>query len=167
MQVKTALGRVVTAYTIQLDFSLPSRFELKYINSEGKEETPVLIHASVIGTLERFMSILLEQNKGIFPLELAPKQVVIIPVNAAHNKYCQTINDKLIDNDFRSFIDFTDERLGKKIRNAQIKKIPYQIVIGDNEVQKQIVSFRKYGQETVVEKTLDEFIKMLNEESKK
>lgn len=165
LQVETALGRIITAYTIQLDFLLPERFDLQYKDEKGQIQRPVLIHASVIGTLERFLSILLEQNKGVFPLWLAPIQVAIIPVNPLeHGIYCEKITHELEQNLIRVEFDNSDERLSKRIRDAQIQKIPYQVIIGNYEIKNDSISYRKYGEQNSTEIPFKEFIKLLREQ---
>lgn len=160
-QMKTALGHIITMSTIQLDFLLPDRFKLEYIDQNGKTQRPILIHGGIIGTLERFMSILLESNKGVFPLWLAPIQVQLIPVVEKHVDFCNKLAQKLLDAGIRVNVDNSDERLGKKIRNAQIKKIPYQIVIGDEEIKSGQVAYRQYGKQDVTSAKFDDFIKLL------
>ena len=160
-QMKTALGHIITMSTIQLDFLLPERFNLQYIDKDHKVQRPILIHGGIIGTLERFMSILLESNKGVFPLWLAPVQVQLIPVIEKHIPHCQKLAQELLDNGIRVEVDNSDERLGKKIRNAQIKKIPYQIVVGDEEIKSGSVSYREYGKQDVTTTSMSNFIKTL------
>lgn len=163
IQMKTALGHIITMSTIQLDFLLPERFKLEFINAKGEKERPILIHGGIIGTLERFMSILLESTKGVFPLWLAPIQVQLIPVVDKHEPFCRKIQAQLLDAGIRAEVDNTDERLAKKIRNAQIKKIPYQLVIGDEEIKSGGISYREYGKQDVTKvKSVAEFIKLLN-----
>ncbi|MDR2567869.1 MAG: threonine--tRNA ligase [Mycoplasmataceae bacterium] len=165
MQIKTALGNVVTAYTIQLDFLLPERFQLEFINKDGKKERPVLIHASVIGTLERFMSIMLEQNKGNFPVWIAPVQVALIPVsNEKHIGKCKELQQFFLNNDIRVKLYNNDERVGKNIAVSQSAKDKYQIVIGDEELKGKNIKYRAYGSEKEVVSNLDEFLKLLKEQ---
>lgn len=167
IQVKTALGRIITAYTIQLDFLLPQRFELEYKDANGQIVRPVLVHASVIGTIERFVSILLEQNKGVFPLWLSPVQISIITVDSnSHHEYANNLYSKLLSENIRVEYNQSDDRLSKKIRDAQIQKIPYQLVIGDNEIKENKVSYRKYGSQESVVVDLNEFINLINNEIK-
>jgi len=163
IQMKTALGHIITMSTIQLDFLLPDRFKLEYIDKDGSKKRPILVHGGIIGTLERFMSILLESTKGVFPLWLAPIQVQLIPVADAHIAYCNELAQKLLDAGIRVNVDNSDERLGKKIRNAQIKKIPYQIVIGDEEIKSGSISYREYGKQEVTKIDVAKFIKLLNQ----
>ncbi|MCR8613372.1 MAG: threonine--tRNA ligase [Mycoplasma sp.] len=160
MQVKTVLGHEITMSTLQLDFLLPKRFDAKYLDKDENEQTPILIHRGLIGTYERFISILLEQTKGNLPFWIAPKQIVVIPVSLDnHTDYALEVFNKLKENNFRVKLDNRNERLGKKIRNAQTSKTKYQIVIGDNEVENKVVTIRKYGSEETETITLDEFIK--------
>ncbi|VEU58276.1 threonine--tRNA ligase [Mycoplasmopsis gallinacea] len=162
IQIYTALGHEVTVSTLQLDFLLPKRFDISYTNSEGKEERPVMIHRGLIGTYERFVAILIEQTKGVLPFWLAPKQITVIPVNEEkHLEYAKEINDMLFDLDFRSKLDARNERLSKKMREAQMSKSKFQVILGDNEVENGTISYRKYGEEKTTTVSKDEFIKML------
>ncbi|RJS95541.1 threonine--tRNA ligase [Ureaplasma urealyticum] len=162
-QVKTVLNRIITVSTIQLDFLLPNRFNLTYINESNEQSVPVMIHIGIIGTYERLLAILLEQTKGILPLWLSPIQVVIIPVNEnLHTDYVKELNIKLRKHLIRSNVDLRNERLSKKIREAQIQKIPYQIVIGDEEIKNnKMVTYRCYGSEKTTTVSITDFINML------
>jgi len=165
IQVRTAMGHVITMSTVQLDFLLPERFDLQYIGSDGEKHRPVVIHRGLISTWERLMSILLEQYKGAFPTWLAPVQIKLIPVNLEmHQAYAKKLHDLFIDYDFRSELDLRDEKLGYKIRDAQTSKIPYQLVVGDNEVDSNQVTYRKYGETDQVTVTVEEFIDMISKE---
>ena len=159
VQVKTAMGKEETLSTAQIDFLLPERFELNYIGSDGENHRPVVIHRGVVSTMERFVAFLTEETKGAFPTWLAPKQVEIIPVNVdLHYDYAKNLQDELKSQGVRVEIDDRNEKMGYKIREAQMQKIPYQIVVGDKEVENNEVNVRKYGsqdQETVEK---DEFI---------
>lgn len=165
-QVKTALGRIITVSTIQLDFLLPERFEIYYKTEANTLERPVMIHLGLIGTYERYLAILLEQTKGVLPLWLAPVQISIIPVNLdIHTEFSQKLRDKFKKENFRVDLDLRNERISKKIRESQMAKIPYQIVIGDKEMNDHnLVSYRKYGSENVYTISFDEFIQMLKQE---
>lgn len=166
-QVRTALDHVITMSTVQLDFLLPERFDLTYIGKDGDKHRPVVIHRGLISTWERLMSILLEQYKGAFPTWLAPTQMKVIPVNLdAHGTFAQKLHEHFIDVDLRSEIDTREEKLGYKIREAQTQKIPYQIVIGDNEVNSDSVTYRRYGETEQTTITIDAFIEMVNAEIK-
>lgn len=164
IQIHTALGHEVTVATIQLDFLQPMKFNLKYTDKNGDDATPVMIHRGLIGTYERFVAILLEQTKGVLPFWLAPKQITVIPVNLDENiEYVKEITNQLWSHNFRVKLDDRDERLNKKIREAQISKSKFQVILGKNESDKGLVSYRKYGEETTHTTTLKEFIFMLNE----
>ncbi|EOD8068434.1 threonine--tRNA ligase [Staphylococcus aureus] len=159
VQVKTAMGKEETLSTAQLDFLLPERFDLTYIGQDGEHHRPVVIHRGVVSTMERFVAFLTEETKGAFPTWLAPKQVQIIPVNVdLHYDYARQLQDELKSQGVRVSIDDRNEKMGYKIREAQMQKIPHQIVVGDKEVENNQVNVRQYGsqdQETVEK---DEFI---------
>lgn len=159
VQVKTAMGKEETLSTAQLDFLLPERFDLTYIGQEGEQHRPVVIHRGVVSTMERFVAFLTEETKGAFPTWLAPMQVEIIPVNIdLHYDYARLLQDELKSQGVRVEIDDRNEKMGYKIREAQMKKIPYQIVVGDQEVENQEVNVRKYGSEKQESVEKDEFI---------
>ncbi|MBX5315799.1 threonine--tRNA ligase [Staphylococcus caprae] len=159
VQVKTAMGKEETLSTAQLDFLLPERFELTYIGSDGEQHRPVVIHRGVVSTMERFVAFLTEETKGAFPTWLAPKQVEIIPVNVdIHYDYARQLQDELKSQGVRVEIDDRNEKMGYKIREAQMQKIPYQIVVGDKEVENNEVNVRKYGSEDQESLEKDEFI---------
>ena len=165
IQVRTAMGHVITMSTVQLDFLLPERFDLTYIGQDGEKHRPVVIHRGLISTWERLMSILLEQYKGAFPTWLAPTQIRVIPVSLDnHDVYAKRINDLFIDYNLRSELDMREEKLGYKIRAAQTEKIPYQIVVGDDEVENETVTYRKYGEKEQVTVPIKSFIDMIQEE---
>lgn len=159
VQVKTAMGKEETLSTAQLDFLLPERFELTYIGQDGEQHRPVVIHRGVVSTMERFVAFLTEETKGAFPTWLAPKQVEIIPVNLdLHYDYAKSIQDELKSQGVRVEIDDRNEKMGYKIREAQMQKIPYQIVVGDKEVENSEVNVRKYGSQDQETLEKDEFI---------
>ena len=159
VQVKTAMGKEETLSTAQLDFLLPERFDLTYIGQDGEQHRPVVIHRGVVSTMERFVAFLTEETKGAFPTWLAPMQVEIIPVNLdLHYDYARLLQDELKSQGVRVEIDDRNEKMGYKIREAQMKKIPYQIVVGDQEVEHQEVNVRKYGSEKQESVEKDEFI---------
>ncbi|MDI1538443.1 threonine--tRNA ligase, partial [Staphylococcus aureus] len=146
VQVKTAMGKEETLSTAQLDFLLPERFDLTYIGQDGEHHRPVVIHRGVVSTMERFVAFLTEETKGAFPTWLAPKQVQIIPVNVdLHYDYARQLQDELKSQGVRVSIDDRNEKMGYKIREAQMQKIPYQIVVGDKEVENNQVNVRQYG----------------------
>lgn len=163
IQVKTVLGHDITLSTIQLDFLLPKRFEAFYIDKDGSKAAPVLIHRGLIGTYERFIATLLEQTKGVLPFWLAPRQATIIPVNEnTHGDYAYEIKKQLEAANIRVIVDDSNERVGKKIRDAQISKTKFQIVVGDEEVANKNINVRAYGSEETKVMNIEEFIKMVS-----
>ena len=164
VQVRSAIGHDVTLSTIQLDYQLPERFELEYIDEKGQKARPVVIHRAILGSMDRFIAFLLEETKGIFPVWLAPVQVKLIPVNLEyHKEFTDNLFARFKKAKIRAEVDYRDEKLGYKIREAQMKKIPYQLVIGDNEVKNGTITYRKYGQTEQVTVSIDEFINMIKE----
>ena len=165
VQTKTALGGEETLSTIQLDFLLPERFDLKYIGADGEEHRPVMVHRGIVSTMERFTAYLTEMYKGAFPTWLAPHQVDIIPVkNDLHMDYVNDLSSKLRTHGIRVTVDDRNEKMGYKIRQAQVNKIPYTLVIGDEEVSNGTVTVRKYGEEKTNTMTKDEFKNLLFED---
>lgn len=160
-QVKTNLGKMITISTIQLDFLLPERFNMEYIDENNNKQRPVLVHFGVIGTYERFIATLLSQTKGVLPLWLTPVQVTIIPVNNKfHLEYAQELLKTLKANKIRAKLDDSDERMSKKIRNAQTSKVPYQLIIGDEEVKNKNVTYRQYSKEESTTVSTNDFLKL-------
>ncbi len=158
-QVRTALNHVITMSTIQLDFLLPERFDLTYIGRDGEKHRPVVIHRGLISTWERLLSILIEQYKGAFPLWLAPQQVSIIPVSLdAHEAYAKEVLALLLEHNIRAKIDWREEKLGYKMREAQTQKIPFTLVLGDAEVAARSVNARQFGSPEQVSLSLEAFI---------
>lgn len=165
VQVKSALGHDVTLSTIQLDYQLPERFELTYVDENGDKVRPVVIHRAILGSLDRFVAFLLEETKGNLPLWLAPTQVQVIPVKLEyHDEYAKEVVAKLRKAHFRVNNDNRDEKLGYRIREAQLKKIPYQLVLGDNERDNGTVTYRKHGEKKQTTVTFKEFVELLNTE---
>ncbi|MFR3686347.1 MAG: threonine--tRNA ligase, partial [Enterococcus sp.] len=159
VQVQTALGTEETLSTIQFDFLLPERFDLSYIGEDGKEHRPVVVHRSVVSTMERFTAYLIEQYKGAFPTWLAPEQVAILPVSPEHHgDYAYEVKDRLVREGVRVEVDDRNEKLGYKIRQAQTQKIPYLLVIGDKEVNDATVNVRRYGSEEQEVQDLNMFV---------
>ena len=162
-----ALGREIQIPTVQLDFSTPKRFNLSYINENGEKVPPVMVHRAVLGSYERFLVLLLEQTKGVLPLWLSPVQVNIIPVNMNyHNDYCKKLKEKLLEEDIRVEYDDSEESMNKKIRQSNIMKNPYTIIIGDKERDNNLISYRKYGNEETISINIEEFINKIKEEIK-
>lgn len=165
VQVKSALGHDVTLSTIQLDYQLPERFELTYVDENGDKVRPVVIHRAILGSLDRFVAFLLEETKGNLPLWLAPTQVQVIPVKLEyHDEYAKEVVAKLRKAHLRVNNDNRDEKLGYRIREAQLKKIPYQLVLGDNERDNGTVTYRKHGEKKQTTVTFEEFVELLNTE---
>ena len=167
VEVKPAVGPEVTLSTCQLDFLLPRRFELSYIDSEGNKQVPVVLHRAIFGTFDRFTAFVLEETKGALPLWLSPVQVEVIPVNNEyHLEYSNKVFNLLKDNNFRVELDSRDEKMGYKIREAQTRKIPYTLVLGNNERDNNTVTYRKYGEEKTTTVTSEEFINMISNQRK-
>ncbi|MCS1352416.1 threonine--tRNA ligase [Mechercharimyces sp. CAU 1602] len=166
VQVRTALGKDETLSTVQLDFQLPIRFDLNYIGEDSKGHRPVVIHRGVLSTMERFVSFLIEQYKGAFPVWLAPIQVRILTVNKIFDEYAEEISENLSEAGIRVEMDSSDEKLGYKIRKSQTEKIPYTIVLGEKERESRTLSVRKYGEDEISEMLLETFLMNLLEEDK-
>ena len=167
VQVKPAIGNEYTLSTCQLDFCLPMKFNLTYIDKDGSKKTPVVLHRAVFGSLDRFMAYYLEETKGNLPLWLAPVQINIIPVNNQyHLEYANKIFNSLNDKEFRVELDKRDEKLGYKMRESQTRKIPYTLILGQKEVDDNLVSYRKFQSQETTTVTLEEFIDLIKNEIK-
>ncbi|MFC3040076.1 threonine--tRNA ligase [Virgibacillus xinjiangensis] len=165
VQVKTALGKDETLSTVQLDFHLPERFDLTYIGEDGKEHRPVVIHRGVVSTMERFVAFLIEEYKGAFPTWLSPVQVKVIPVAPkAHLDYAKEVEDKLRREGVRVEVDERDEKIGYKIREAQTQKVPFALVLGDNEIETNSVNVRRYGEKNSETLSFDNFVELIQAE---
>ncbi|QIL41785.1 threonine--tRNA ligase [Pedobacter sp. HDW13] len=162
--VKDALGRKWQLGTIQVDYNLPERFELEYTGSDNQKHRPVMIHRAPFGSLERFIAVLIEHCAGNFPLWLSPEQFIILPISEKYEDYAKKVLDELNNSDIRGLIDFRDEKIGRKIRDAEVKKIPYMLIIGDKEMAEGKVSVRKHGEGDLGEMTLEEFNNLLRKE---
>ncbi|RBP93906.1 threonyl-tRNA synthetase [Cytobacillus firmus] len=168
VQVKTALGKDETLSTVQLDFLLPERFDLTYVAEDGKPHRPVVIHRGVVSTMERFVAFLIEEYKGAFPTWLAPIQVQVIPVSPdIHFDYAKQVQEQLQAEGFRVELDDRNEKIGYKIREAQMQKTPYMLVVGDNEVAEKAVNVRKYGEQKSETVSFEDFISALKAEVKR
>lgn len=166
-KLKDSMNRIWQCGTVQLDMQLPGRFDCKYIAEDGTKKTPVMIHRACFGSLERFIGIITENYAGAFPTWLAPVQVKLIPVSLeVHMDFVKKVGEVFEANGIRYEIDNREEKLGYKIREAQTKKIPYQLVCGDNEINSNQLTYRKYGSEEKVTVSIDEFVKMIKEEIK-
>jgi threonyl-tRNA synthetase len=165
VQVKSAIGHDVTLSTIQLDYQLPERFDLTYVDESGNKVRPVVIHRAILGSLDRFVAFLLEETKGVLPLWLAPTQVKIIPVNVKyHLEYAKELFEKLNNDGIRVKLDDRDEKLGYKLREAVIEKNPFMLIIGQKEVDDKTISYRRYGSEETTTISYDEFISLIKKE---
>lgn len=165
---KDALGRDIQIPTVQLDFAMPKRFDLSYIDENGEKQHPVMVHRAVLGSYERFMVLLLEQFKGVLPIWLSPVQVNIVPVNMKyHDEYCKKLFEILNDEDIRVSYDDSKESMGKKVRQSNVMKNPYTIIVGDNERDNNLISFRKYNSEETVSMSIKEFVEFIKGEINK
>ena len=165
VQVKPAVGPEYTLSTCQLDFCLPMRFDLGYIDSDGSKKTPVVLHRAIFGSIDRFIAYYLEETKGYLPVWLAPVQVQVVPVNIQyHEAYSKEVYEALKEAGFRVELDARNEKLGYKLRESVIRKIPYMLILGQKEVDSKTVSYRRAGSEETVTVSLDEFIKLINED---
>ncbi|MDD5802046.1 MAG: threonine--tRNA ligase [Solobacterium sp.] len=168
VEVKPAVGPEVTLSTCQLDFLLPRRFELNYIDSNGEKQVPVVIHRAIFGTFDRFTAFIIEETKGAFPLWLAPSQIVIVPVNSEiHADYGYKVKEALASEGFRVEVDARNEKLGYRIREAQLKKIPVEIVVGDDEIAEGSVNIRRFGVQGNTSMKLEDAIALFKDEVKK
>ena len=167
VNVKPAVGNEYTLSTCQLDFCLPAKFDLKYVDADGVKKTPIVLHRAILGSLDRFMAYILEETKGALPLWLSPVQVNIIPVNHEyHLEYAKKIEEKLKEIGIRVNLDDRDEKLGYKIREALVKKYPYNLILGQKEVDSNKISYRHHGKEETITLELDEFINKIDNEIK-
>ncbi|KAB2334183.1 threonine--tRNA ligase [Bacillus mesophilum] len=168
VQVKTALGKDETLSTVQLDFLLPERFDLTYVGEDGKPHRPVVIHRGVVSTMERFVAFLIEEYKGAFPTWLAPVQVQVIPVSPeVHFDYAKEVQEQLQAQGLRVQLDDRNEKIGYKIREAQMQKTPYMLVVGDNEVAEKAVNVRKYGEQKSETIAFADFLENIKKEVKR
>jgi len=165
--VKDALNRSWQLGTIQVDYSLPKRFELEYIGSDNKKHQPVMIHRAPFGSLERFVAILLEHTAGKLPLWLSPQQYIVLPISEKYADYADSVNELLSLNEFTGKVDHRDEKIGRKIRDAEINKIPYMLIVGEKEADSETVSLRQQGEGDIGSFNRDKLIQFFNEEIEK
>jgi threonyl-tRNA synthetase len=156
--VKDALGRNWQLGTIQVDYQLPQRFSLEYVGSDNQKHTPVMIHRAPFGSLERFVAVLIEHCAGNFPLWLAPDQIAVLPISERFNEYAKMVFEKLKGQDIRGLLDDRDEKIGRKIRDAETKKIPYMLIVGEREAKEDMVALRKHGHGDQGSVPLQEFV---------
>ena len=167
VQIKTAIGHDITLSTCQLDFMLPERFDLTYVDEHGAKVRPVVIHRAILGTFDRFMAYLIEEYKGAFPVWLAPTQVNIIPVNLEyHQEYAKEIYELLHNHDLRVKLDDRNEKLGYRMRESVMNKIPFALVLGDKERDQGLISYRRYGSNETITVSKEEFLSLIEEEIK-
>lgn len=164
VQIKTAIGHDITISTCQLDFLLPQRFELEYIGEDGKAHRPIVIHRAILGTFDRFISFLIEETKGAFPVWLSPVQVKVMPISDSHREYAKQVADKLFEQDIRVELDDRNEKIGYKIREAQLQKVPYMLIVGDKEVEANAVGVRSRKDGDIGQMSQDEFIAKIQKE---
>ena len=162
--VKDAIGRKWQLGTIQVDYNLPERFELEYTGADNQKHRPVMIHRAPFGSMERFVAVLIEHTGGKFPLWLAPDQAVVMPISEKFNDYAQKLSDLLNNSDIRTVLDDRNEKIGRKIRDNELKKIPYLLIVGENEMNSNTVSVRRQGQGDMGSMPVEDFIKKINEE---
>ncbi|MBQ1318196.1 MAG: threonine--tRNA ligase [Solobacterium sp.] len=165
VQIRSAVGHDVTMSTVQVDYQLPRRFELTYIDENGEKQTPIVVHRAILGSLDRFFALLLEETKGILPLWLAPTQIVVIPVSPdAHREYADKVIAELKKHKIRVRMDDRNEKLGYRVREAQTQKIPVEVVVGDGEANENSVTVRRYGSKEETKMSLDDFVKAMLDE---
>jgi threonyl-tRNA synthetase len=165
--VKDALGRQWQLGTIQVDYNLPERFELSYKGSDNESHRPVMIHRAPFGSMERFIAILLEHTGGNFPLWLMPEQAIILSISEKYEKYAQKVLHLLENNEIRALIDNRNETMGKKIRDAEMQKLPFMIIVGENEEKEGQISVRKHGGEDLGMISVDAFSQIITDEIKR
>src|SRR5688572_11545486 len=156
--VKDALGRKWQLGTIQVDYNLPERFELEYTGSDNQKHRPVMIHRAPFGSMERFVAVLIEHCAGNFPLWLSPEQFIILPISEKYQDYAQQVYDRLMQEELRGYIDNRDEKIGRKIRDAEVRKVSYMLIVGEKEQENEIVSVRKHGAGDIGNMTIDLFV---------
>ena len=167
IQIRTALSHDVTIPTCQLDFALPERFDLSFIGEDGNPHRPVVIHRAILGSSDRFISFLIEETKGHFPLWLAPTQVKILPIGENQLEYAKMVQTKLINENLRVELDDREEKIGYKIREAQLEKVPYMLILGQKEVEGNSVGVRSSKEGDLGAMTLEDFVQKLNSEMNK
>ncbi|MBN1325502.1 threonine--tRNA ligase [Candidatus Falkowbacteria bacterium] len=163
-KIKDCLGREWQCSTLQFDFNLPERFDMKFVNDQGKEERPYMLHRALFGSFERFIGVLIEHYAGALPLWLSPIQARIINVGSAHEKYCQEVHERLLKDGIRSELDILNETVGNKIRKAEKEKIPFILVVGDKEIAAKAVAVRKRGEGDKGPQDLEKFVDMIKKE---
>ena len=166
IKIKDVLGRAWQCSTIQVDFNLPERFNVTFRGEDGKEHQPIMIHRALMGSLERFFGVLIEHYAGAFPLWLAPVQAIVLTITEKNNEYAKEVFHALRKEDIRTELDIRNEKLGLKVREAQLKKIPYMLVVGDKEQEKGVVAPRARSGSTLEPMPIEDFIKLIHKENK-
>ena len=164
--MKDCLGREWQMGTVQLDFQLPQRFNLSYIDSNGEKKTPIMVHRAIFGSFERFIGILTEHFAGAFPVWLAPVQAKILTISEAHINYAKELQEKLLEQGIRVELDERNEKIGYKIREAQLQKVPYMLIIGDKEVEAKAVGVRSRKDGDIGQMSQEQFIEKIQKEIK-
>ncbi len=162
--VKDALGRKWQLGTIQVDYNLPERFELEYVGADNEKHRPVMIHRAPFGSMERFVAVLLEHCAGKFPLWLTPDQAIVLPISEKYHNYAEKVLNLLNNSEIRALVDERSEKTGRKIRDAELKKIPYMLIVGEKEEAEGTISVRKQGEGDIGTFKVEEFVKMINDE---
>jgi threonyl-tRNA synthetase len=162
--VRDAIGRKWQLGTIQVDYQLPDRFKLEYIGADNQKHRPVMIHRAPFGSMERFIAVLTEHCAGNFPLWLAPEQIAVLPISERFNKYAKEVLNTLAEKDIRGFVDERDEKIQRKIRDAEVKKVPYMLIVGEKEQENKTLSVRRHGQGDLGSFSIEEFVAKFNEE---
>ena len=162
--VKDAIGRRWQLGTIQVDYQLPQRFQLEYTGEDNQKHRPVMIHRAPFGSMERFVAVLIEHTAGQFPLWLTPDQVAILPISEKYNEYAEHVKEVLDQHDVRTIIDDRAEKIGRKIRDNEMKHIPYLLIVGEKESADELVSVRRQGQGDQGSMKIEDFAKKINEE---
>ena len=165
--VKDALGRKWQLGTIQVDYNLPERFELNYVGQDNQKHRPVMIHQAPFGSMERFVAVLIEHTAGKFPLWLTPDQAIILPISEKYNNYAQKVSNLLNNSEIRTLIDKRNEKIGKKIRDNELRRIPYLLIVGENEVNEDTISVRKQGEGVMGNMKVDDFVQLIASEIEK
>jgi threonyl-tRNA synthetase len=162
--IKDALGRSWQLGTIQVDYNLPERFQLEYTGADDQRHRPVMIHRAPFGSMERFVAVLIEHTAGKFPLWLTPEQVVILPISEKYNDYAKKVSELLNISDIRTVVDDRNEKIGRKIRDNELKRIPYLLIVGENEAENETVSVRRQGEGDKGAMKISEFADLLVKE---
>ena len=162
--VKDALGRRWQLGTIQVDYNLPERFQLEYTGADNQKHRPVMIHRAPFGSMERFVAVLIEHTAGHFPLWLTPEQVAILPISDKYNEYAEKVRKALDEQEVRAYVDDRSEKIGRKIRDNEMKHVPYLLIVGEKEAAEGTVSVRKQGEGDQGSLSIDDFAKKINAE---